>query len=268
VWAFDSLRAVAASAGDGAEGQARIYHTTNGGRSWTLALSDTTKGVFLDAVAFWPDGRHGLALSDPVGGAFVVFASEDGGATWRRTPREGMPAMRDGEAAFAAGNAALTVAGTVDAWFVTGGPNGARVHVTRTGGARWDAVDAPVAPRSASAGLFAIAMRDTLVGVALGGDYQQARAGTRQITVTRDGGRRWEPGDPGGGAPGYWSGAAHVPGTPDTFLAVGLAGTARTDDAGRTWAIVDTTALHAVSAARDGAVWAVGPRGTVLRGRW
>jgi photosystem II stability/assembly factor-like uncharacterized protein len=50
-----------------------------------------------------------------------------------------------------------------------------------------------------------------------------------------------------------------------TFVAVGGAGTAVTRDAGRTWTVVDTAALNAVSFAAPDAGWAVGPRGRVVR---
>ena len=264
LWAFDSLTAVVASAGDAAEGQARVYRTANGGRTWTLAHRDTTKGIFYDAVAFW-DARYGLMLSDPVGGRFVTLATDDGGRSWRRTPSEGMPAALEGEAAFAAGNAALAVAGRTQAWFVTGGPRGARVYRTETGGARWDATRAGVQPAAASAGLFAVAFRSPEVGIATGGDYRVARGGTRQFTRSTDGGRSWVAVDEAGAAPGYWSGLAYVPGGRSaTLVAVGLAGTAVSRDDGRTWGIVDTTALHAVSVAAPGVAWAVGPAGRIL----
>jgi photosystem II stability/assembly factor-like uncharacterized protein len=263
LWAFDSLTAVVASAGDAAAGQARVYHTANAGRTWALAHRDTTRGIFYDAVAFW-DARHGLMLSDPVGGRFVTLVSDDGGRSWRRTPREGMPDALEGEAAFAAGNAALAVAGRTHAWFVTGGPGGARVYRSETGGARWDATRAGVRPAGASAGLFAVAFRAVDVGVVTGGDYARAREGDRQFARSADGGRTWI-GDETGGAPGYWSGLAHVPGPRSaTFVAVGLAGTAVSRDDGRSWGVADTVALHAVSVAPQGAAWAVGPRGLVL----
>lgn len=267
VWAFDSLTAVVASAGDAAGGQARIYHTADGGRRWTLAHRDSVRGIFYDAVAFW-DARHGLVLSDPVGGRFVVLVTDDGGRSWRRTAADGMPEALEGEAAFAAGNAALAVAGTTEAWFVTGGPRGARVYRTTTGGARWDVVPAPVQPAGASAGLFAAAFRSPAVGVVTGGDYQAARAGTRQFARTGDGGRTWTPVDEPGAAPGYWSGLAWVPGVREAVaVAVGGAGTAVSRDDGRSWAVVDTATLNAVSFAAPGTGWAVGPRGRVVRAR-
>lgn len=276
VWAFDSLTAVVASAGEAADGQARLYRTADGGRTWTLAHQDTARGVFYDAIAFW-DRDHGLVLSDPVGeGAarrFVVLATSDGGRTWARTPAAGLPPARAGEAAFAAGNAALAVAGTARAWFVTGGPEGARAFATTTGGARWDAVAVPVVPRSASAGLFAVACTSPTACLTTGGDYRAPRAGAGQFARTEDGGRRWERTDVGATAPGYWSGLAVVPGAgAATFVAVGGAGTAVTRDAGRVWTVTDTTTLNAVSfAAPDPGGppvgWGVGPRGRVVRVR-
>lgn len=272
VWAFDARAAVVASAGEAADGLARVYRTDDGGRTWALAHRDTARGVFYDAVAFW-DRDRGLIVSDPVAGRFVVLRTADGGRSWAPTPRDGMPDALPGEAAFAAGNAALAVApgDTARAWFVTGGPGGARVYATADGGARWTAAPAPVAPRSASAGLFAAAFASPTTGLVAGGDYRAARSGTGQFARTADG-RRWEPADAGGTAPGYWSGLAHVPGAGGgayaaAYVAVGGGGTAVTRDGGRTWAVADTAALNAVSFAGPGAGWAVGPRGRVVRAR-
>ncbi len=287
VWAFDSLTAVVASAGDAAAGQARIYRTVDGGRRWTLARQDSTRGAFYDAIAFW-DRRYGLVLSDPVGeGAarrFLVLMTSDGGATWSRTPAEGMPDALADEGAFAAGNAALAVVADTRAWFVTGGPNGARIFTTSTGGARWDVVPAPITtPRSASAGLFAVAgvpggggstvdatLRARTLrtlpapALAVGGDYRQARTGTGQMARSTDG-ERWERADPAGTAPGYWSGLVYVPGLGRTAVAVGGGGTAVTRDDGGTWARVDSTGWNAVSFSGARGGWAVGDKGRIAR---
>ncbi len=284
VWAFDSLTAIVASAGDGAAGQARLYRTVNGGRNWTLVRQDSAPGVFYDAIAFW-DRQYGLVLSDPVteGGhrRFLVLVTSDGGLTWRRTPAEGMPDALPDEGAFAAGNAALGVADDTRAWFVTGGPRGARIFTTTTGGARWDPVTVAGTPQGASAGLFAVAgaprgggsavtanLRSRTLrtlpapAIAVGGDYRQARAGTGQVVRTDDG-DRWEK---GGTVPGYWSGLAYAPGLARTAVAVGGGGTAVTRDDGRTWVAVDSAGWNAVSYTTGGG-WAVGDRGRIGRGR-
>lgn len=78
VRAIDERVAYVASAGDAAAGQARIYKTADGGATWALVRADSAKGVFFDALGFW-DADHGVVLSDPVGGRFLVLRTDDGG---------------------------------------------------------------------------------------------------------------------------------------------------------------------------------------------
>jgi photosystem II stability/assembly factor-like uncharacterized protein len=260
VRALDARTAFVASAGDGAAGQARIYKTSDGGATWALVLADTTKGAFFDALAFW-DAPRGLAVSDPVRGRMHIVATDDGGRTWRQPAQ--MPSALAGEGAYAAGNAALTVGPGGSAWFVTGGPNGARVFRSRDAGHTWDVVDAPLGVRSPSAGLFAIAFRDARTGVAAGGDYTKPHDTAEHILRSADGGATWT--RPTRAVPGFWSGLAYVRrGTRDVIV-VGGAGTAVSTDDGATWTRADTTELNAVSFAGPAAGWAVGPRGRVVR---
>lgn len=267
VAAVDSLVAYAMSAGDGAEGRARIYKTADGGRTWALVLADTTRGVFFDAISFW-DRDRGIAVSDPVGGRFVVVATDDGGRTWRRPSATGMPPARPGEAAFAAGGAALAVQPPQHVWFVTGGTPGARVFRSDDAGRTWVAYDVPaVAPQAASSGLFAIAFRDAQNGVAVGGDYTHPTDGGRGVLVTPNGGVTWF-GNGVESARGYWSGLAHVPrARGQRFVAVGGPGTMLTRDGGQSWTRVDSVAYNAVSFAGPTAGWAVGDGGRIARWR-
>jgi photosystem II stability/assembly factor-like uncharacterized protein len=71
--------------GTGGKGGARVFHTVDGGESWTVAktpvASDANSGIF--SVAF-SDGRRGVAIggdySKPEVGAFAE--TSDGGKTW------------------------------------------------------------------------------------------------------------------------------------------------------------------------------------------
>lgn len=267
VAAIDSLTAYAMSAGEGERGRGRIYKTTDGGATWALVFSDTTRGLFLDAISFW-DRDRGIAVSDPVNGRFVVVATDDGGRTWRRPADTGMPVARPGEAAFAAGGAALTILPPAQAWFVTGGTPGGRVFRSDDGGRTWVAYDVPaVAPQAASSGLFAVAFRDAQNGVAVGGDYTNPREGGRGVLVSPNGGVTWF-GNAAEPARGFWSGLAAVPGARrGTFVAVGGPGTILSRDDGRGWTRVDSVAYHAVSFAAPGIGWAVGDRGRIARWR-
>ncbi|MFI5232810.1 MAG: oxidoreductase [Gemmatimonadales bacterium] len=260
--AFDANTAVVASAGAAEQGQAHIYRTADGGSHWSLAWSDTTKGVFLDGIAFW-DARHGFTFSDPVDGRLVILTSDDGGSTWTRTPPASIPPVLPGEAAFAASNTQLAVQGSSNAWIATGGAAEARVFRSTDRGRTWQ-VSSTGLPGGKSAGLFGIAFADARHGLAVGGDYAIARGPTDRAIRTDDGGVTWSAAGPA--APdGVTTGLAFLAGSsPPSFAAAGAHGTAVTRDFGATWIHGDTLTYWSVSfAGRTG--WAAGPRGRVAK---
>ena len=64
----------------------------------------------------------------------------------------------------------------------------------------------------------------------------------------------------------FMSGVVFVPGASGrSLVAVGLAGTARSDDAGETWTMVDSVAYNTVMFATRDDGWAVGPRGRIAK---
>lgn len=251
----------ALSAGPAEEGQAHIYHTTDGGAHWTRQWSTDTKGVFLDAIAYW-DARHGIAMSDPLDGRFFVLVTSDGGTTWTRVPPDRLPPTLAGEAAFAASGSCLAVQGSGKAWIGTGGGATARVFRTMDRGRHWSVAATPVAAGSASAGIFSVAFRDARHGVVVGGDYRQPHGRSDNVAVTHDGGRSWSRAR--GPLPsGYMSAVAYLPGArASTLVAVGLGGTALSTDDGQSWRMVDSVAYNSVRFVRGLGV-AVGPGGRI-----
>ena len=258
VVAFDSDTALLMSSGPAEQGQARIFKTRDGGKTWTQVYHGETKGMFLDAIAFW-DRQHGIALSDPVGGKFALITTADGGDTWKPIPAEGMPPALPKEGAFAASNSCLVVGGASEAWFATGGGGVARVFHSHDGGRTWTVIPTPVNADTASSGIFSLAFRDARTGIAAGGDYQKATAGAK-VAITADGGRKWKPAE----APIYFSGVAFVPGTTGKdVIAVGSAGWAQSSDGGRNWTAHTERGFNAISFSPDGAGWAVGAQGVI-----
>ena len=246
----------------------RIYRTTDGGRTWSLTFTNTRVGAFFDAIQFW-DAQHGIAMSDPVDGRFLVITTEDGGETWRELPAERLPRSLPGEAAFAASGTCLMVRGKSDAWLVSGGGATARVHHTPDRGRSWTVVDTPIRAGAGSAGIFSIAFADARNGVIAGGDYQQPTQRGRNLAVTRDGGRTWTLGDSASSPAGYRSAVAYLPRDRRRLVAVGLSGTDISQDGGRSWEQTDSTPYNSVALARAGRStvwWAVGPKGRI--GRW
>jgi len=86
VEAHDADRASVQAIGTGTD--SRIYTTTDGGASWTLAFVNDREEAFYDCMDFFADGRHGLALSDPVDGKFRIAATDDFGNGWHVLPND------------------------------------------------------------------------------------------------------------------------------------------------------------------------------------
>jgi photosystem II stability/assembly factor-like uncharacterized protein len=242
----------------------RIYKTTDGGAHWTLQFKNSQPQAFFDALAFW-DERHGIAMSDPVNGRFVIITTADGGATWQQMPPENMPPALPNEGGFAASGACLVTQGKNNAWLGTGGASAARVFRTTDRGRTWTVAETPILAGAASAGIFSLAFRDAQNGVASGGDYQKPELAERQLAYTRDGGRTWQLAEQRPG--GFRSGIAYVRGPRAwLLLAVGTAGADYAEEGGK-WVALDRENYNAVSFAQGKMQtgWAAGPRGRIAK---
>jgi photosystem II stability/assembly factor-like uncharacterized protein len=237
----------------------RIYKTTDGGEHWTLQFANTDPQVFLDAMAFW-DADHGIAVSDSVGGAFVVLTTADGGRGWTRVPADRLPPARAGEGAFAASGTNVAVI-RGHCWIATGA---SRVLHSADSGRSWTIAQTPVRT-SESSGLFSVAFRDPHHGVVAGGDYRRETDGVDNVASTTDGGATWIRSAPG--VTGYRSVVAWVPGTRGTFVAGGPSGVDWSTDDGRSWTpAAESTGIDTLSFApgtRTG--WAAGDHGRLVR---
>jgi photosystem II stability/assembly factor-like uncharacterized protein len=253
--AFDARHAVAMAAGSGSD--SRLYKTSDGGATWQLSYQNTDEAAFFDCMSFY-DARHGLVMSDPVDGKFRILATGDGGQSWRVLPNVGMPSALTGEAGFAASGECLTTSGH-DAWFGSGGGTIARVFHSSDGGYHWHVSNTPL-PSGPSAGVFGLAFRGRLAGLAVGGDFA-APAETSDVAALSVFGSPWfaartQPS-------GYRSGVTWVPGTLATAIAVGLTGSDLTYDAGLHWSTFDTGQFDTVACTHDRACWASGDLGRV-----
>lgn len=236
----------------------RIYTTDDGGGSWELAFVNEDPHAFYDCMDFFPGGRRGLAMSDPVDGKFRIAATFDGGDSWTVLPDAGMPDAVPGEFGFAASGTCLVTAGGQDAWFASGGA-ASRIFHSRDAGLTWEVTDAPL-PAGDTSGVYSLAFRSPRQGVAVGGDFLAPSAGVF-AGLSRDG-SSWQ----AGGAPaGYRSGVDWVYGVPATLIAVGPTGSDLSTDGGASWSTFDSVRYDAVDCTFDGACWASGPGGTVAR---
>jgi photosystem II stability/assembly factor-like uncharacterized protein len=254
VEAFDENTAYLLSIGNGES--SRIYRTDDGGRNWRLQFKNKDESAFFDAFAFW-DRNNGIAMSDPVGGKYLLFSTADG-ENWRPMDTEKMAGTRQGEAAFAASGTCIVTKGSKSVYLVTGGTD-ARVFRSVNRGASWLDAGTPMAKGTAGSGIFSIAVFDALNAVIVGGNYEKPDETAGTLAFTRNGGKTWTAGS---GLSGYRSGVAYIDRT--TIIAVGTNGSDLSTDGGATWRRLDSENYNAVAASGN-TVWAVGPKGLISR---
>jgi photosystem II stability/assembly factor-like uncharacterized protein len=223
--AFDRDHVLAMSAGPGRASQ--LWRTRNGGRDWSVVVTNEDPDGFWDALVFAPDKRTGFILGDPTDGAFTLLVTLDGGATWARTPRGVIPAAAKDEAAFAASNGCLALGPKGQIAFCTGGAGRARVYLSRDGrGQRFQVLETPIPADGPTRGAFALAFGPSGELWICGGDFKDPTARGVNLAWLAPGGTEVQAVD----APaGYLSGIAT---TGATVLATGLAGTIVSRDGG------------------------------------
>jgi photosystem II stability/assembly factor-like uncharacterized protein len=245
---------VAMSAGPAEEGRAKLFRSADGGVSWTLAHETKDTSAFFDTLALW-DEANGLVLGDPVGGAWFLLRTQDGGRTWTRVKAK-MPPLKPGEAAFAASNSALFLGRPGEAFVVSGGAGAARVFRSADFGRTWKVAETPVAA-NATSGLFGGLALGGRRAVAVGGDYKAELSPAGGIAVSDDGGASWTLAT----TPGrLMEGVGRL--NARTLIAVGPRGTLVSRDNGRTWSQTDDQGFHAIACAHGTCV-AAGPKGHV-----
>lgn len=244
----------------------RVYKTTDGGDSWTRQFTGSEPETFFDCFDFW-DADHGLAFSDAVDGDFYLIETTDGGETWSRIPPERLPPAQPGEASFAASGTCLVTVGDSTAYFGTGTVDTARVVTTTDRGRTWTAHATPIEAGAPTAGIAALAFRDSRHGAALGGSItveNRPDTATANVALTDDGGSTWALA-PSAPLPGIFGGST-VPGADSsTLVVVGPAGLAVSRDDGTSWTHPTDESHWSVDFVGPQAGWAVGPDGRITK---
>lgn len=258
VHAIDAQRAWLLSSGTGAK--SGIFQTTDGGARWMQVFANRDTAAFYDCMAFFDD-RRAFAFSDAVNSRMPIVRTGNG-----REWSVGAIPSQEGEGGFAASGSCAQATVRGEAWIGTGAAARPRVLHSTDFARSWSAVDVPLASGS-GAGITALAFRDRLHGVAVGGAIGGSATGPR-VARTADGGATWtvitEP-----PIVGALYGAAYATrGGKSMLVAVGPGGAAWSVDDGDTWTLLDAAPYWSVGFGWSGAGWMVGPKGRVVRIDW
>jgi photosystem II stability/assembly factor-like uncharacterized protein len=251
LWAWDAQNALILSSGPG--DQSRLYQTTDGCSSWKLLLTNPDAAGFWDGLLF-QDRQHGVIYGDPAPAAgrtnhvrFAMLLTQDGGKTWIPAPDlQPLP----GESFFAASNSVMAVK---EGWTWLGT---SKARVLRTKDlVEWQSTQVPLASGNDSSGVFSLAFRDQMHGIAVGGDYRKPENAAGTAAYTSDGGQHWSV--PRKLPHGYRSAVAWDA-TNQAWITAGSNGSDISYDDGDTWQWLDSGNWNALSLP-----WVVGPNGQI-----
>jgi hypothetical protein len=254
--AFDSKIALVMAVSEPAE----ILRTTDGGNTWNQAFSDSSQGLFLDAMDFWNE-ESGIVLGDPVKGRFFIARTFDGGISWHRIPFDELPAADTGEACFAASGTNLRKLDRESACFVSGGSR-SRLFL------RDKVMDLPILQGGATTGANSVAVQDNkkLQGgmhlIVVGGDFAKDSSSEKNCFLTTDGGINWiAPSTP---PHGYRSCVEYI--SMDKLICCGTSGVDISLDGGRNWKLISKEGFHVCQKAKKGnSVFLAGNNGRIAR---
>jgi photosystem II stability/assembly factor-like uncharacterized protein len=235
---------------------AYLLRSTDLGKNWELVYSEEGELVFYDAMQFW-DNQEGIAMGDPTDGCISVIVTRDGGQSWEKIGCEELPAIKEGEAAFAASNTNIALVKD-HAWIGTGG-GAARIYHSKDRGNTWEIYDTPLIQGGAMTGIFSVDFYDESTGIIFGGNWEAKSNAVANAAITTDGGQSWQLISEARG-PGYRSCIQFVPGGGGkSVIAVGIPGVAYSRDMGSHWQLLSDEDFYTIRFTPDGsAAWLAG----------
>jgi photosystem II stability/assembly factor-like uncharacterized protein len=217
--------------------------------------SERGEKVFYDAIAFWND-KEGIAMGDPTDNCLSIIVTRDGGDNWEKISCELLPAVENGEAAFAASNTNIAIVND-HVWIASGGKR-TRVFHSADKGVSWEVFETPMLQGGTMTGIYSIDFFDENTGVIFGGNWEQKEFNEGNKALTTDGGKTWELLSNGAG-PGYRSSVSFVPGTKGKgIVAVGSPGVSYSNDQGESWIEMSQEGFYAIEFVNDSVAFASG----------
>ncbi|MBN9296158.1 MAG: oxidoreductase [Filimonas sp.] len=255
--AFDANTAVIIAIAE----PAQILRTTDGGKNWNVVFTDSTKGMFLDAMAF-ANKKEGFVIGDPINQQAYLATTKDGGQTW--APQRNVIALNDGEAFFASSGTniqPLKKMGPIkdiEYIAITGGKK------SRLFGGNWIRWDLPIVQGLESTGANSIAISpDNKNAVVVGGDFTKDTISANNCVLVNfsDDNHLSQPIT---NPHGYRSCVVYL--SKRHLITCGTSGVDISTDAGKNWTLISKKSFHVVQKAKKGdAVFLAGNGGKIAR---
>jgi photosystem II stability/assembly factor-like uncharacterized protein len=238
--AFDEHTAVIMAVGE----PAVILKTENDGRKWKAVYTNSTPGMFLDAMEFWND-ESGIVIGDPVNGRFFVARTFDGGNNWRPLSFDKLPVADSGEACFAASGTNVRALTRGEACFISGGSKSRFFF-------KDNRIDLPVLSGKETQGANSVAIwsknRKIPFVAVVGGDFDKPELNTGNCALSTDGGKTWTvPQTPPNG---YRSCIEFI--SQDRLITCGINGVNISNDRGKNWKRISGEGYHVCRKAKKG----------------
>lgn len=231
-----------------------LYKITND--EYTLVYKEEGEKVFYDAIQFYEDLQHGIAVGDPTEDCASILITKDAGETWTKILCDNLPKFEEGEAFFAASNTNIkTIGNTV--WIASGGKK-ARILKSTDFGKSWEIFQTPIIQGDGPQGIYSIDFYSKDNGIVFGGNYAKPNENTANKAITKDGGKSWQL-VANNKNPSYKSCVQYVPNTNGLeIFAVGKTGVSFSNDGGKTWKQVSEDSYYSIQFVDKNTAWLSG----------
>jgi hypothetical protein len=250
--AFDSNTAIIIAIAE----PAQILKTMDGGKHWKIVLTDSTKGMFLDAMSFY-DNKNGIVIGDPINNRVFVGITKNGGNSW--TVKDSTPILDSGEAFFASSGSNIkmqwnNLKKTYDVYVVSGGKK-SNLYTNKA------KFVLPIVQGLESTGANSIDVFNDKA-IIVGGDFSKDSNTTNNCVLVDL--KKMIFTQPQVPPSGYRSSVVYI--NQNTAVTCGLNGVDISNDAGLNWKKISNDGFHVIKKSKKGkVVFLAGSKGRIAK---
>ncbi|HTQ66251.1 MAG TPA: YCF48-related protein [Puia sp.] len=236
---------------------ANILKTIDGGKTWKLVFTDSTKGMFLDAMDF--SGKKGVVIGDPVNQKIFLAYTEDGGDSWKISSILNNIAPAEGEAFFASSgtNIRVTKKNFIPI-FVSGGTKSSIYNSSTFS----HILPIEQGQNSTGANSIALSPDNEMKGIVVGGDFKKDTATKNNCVLFSL--LPFSVHKPNIPPHGYRSCVEYI--TENKLICCGTSGVDISEDGGMNWKLISKESFHVCAKAKKGnAVFLAGANGKIAQ---